>query len=92
MDKIAMEKRVSLTELSKLAEETDEVDKKLDAEQIKLKDQKEFIIDSRLGWFFIPNSMTIGAFGVKDIFTGIEVGISRDTIRALIAPILIIVF
>ena len=59
MDKIAMEKHVSLTELSKLAEETDEVDKKLDGEQIKLKDQKEFIIDSRLGWFFIPNSIKL---------------------------------
>lgn len=59
MDKIAMEKRVSLSELSKLAETDDTIDRKLDAEQIKLRKKNDFILDSRLGWHFIPDSIKI---------------------------------
>ncbi len=60
MGDIALEKGISLLELSKLAEQSDEVDKLLDARQIEFgKKEKNAVIDSRLGWHFIPQATKI---------------------------------
>jgi len=60
MRSIAEEKNISLLELSALAEKTDEVDKLLDARQTELGSSgKNLILDSRLGWYFIPKAIKI---------------------------------
>lgn len=61
MGELAIKKGISLMEMSKKAEnDNGEIDKILDNEQKKLNESKENIIfDSRLGWFFVPNSFKI---------------------------------
>lgn len=60
MRKIAEEHKLTLIELSKLAETKKWVDKELDNRQIKLgKKEDDFIIDGRLSWHFIPKSIKI---------------------------------
>lgn len=60
MGKLAEERGISLLELSKLAEKDSSIDHALDERQIQLgKTQDNFVIDSRLGFHFIPNSIKI---------------------------------
>lgn len=60
MREMAKEKGVTLLQLSKQAETNKSIDKELDKKQIKLgKKQDNFVIDSRLGFHFIPNSKKI---------------------------------
>jgi len=60
MREIAKEKGISLLELGKIAEKETWIDKLLDKKQIELgKKGDNFIIDSRLGFHFIPNSIKI---------------------------------
>jgi predicted cytidylate kinase len=60
MREIAAKRGVTLLELSKIAETDRSVDKELDDYQIKFgKEENDFIIDARLGWHFIPNSIKI---------------------------------
>ena len=60
MRKIAEEHKITLAELNKRAEKEDWVDKELDSRQIKLgKEEDNFIIDGRLSWHFIPQSIKI---------------------------------
>ena len=60
MGEIAVEKGVSLLELSRIAEKSREIDELLDKKQSNLgKTQDNFVIDSRLGWQFIPRSVKI---------------------------------
>lgn len=60
MREIAIKRGVTLLELSKLAEKDASVDKELDERQIRLgKEEEDFIIDARLGWHFIPNSIKV---------------------------------
>ena len=60
MRAMAEERDISLLELSKLAESDKSIDKELDERQIKLgKKENNFIIDSRLGFNFIPDSLKI---------------------------------
>ncbi|MBI2675120.1 MAG: nucleoside monophosphate kinase [Candidatus Aenigmarchaeota archaeon] len=59
MRQIAKEKKISLLELSNIAEQGIETDSRLDDMQIKLKGQDNFVLDSRLGWHFLPNSLKI---------------------------------
>jgi len=57
---IARKKNFSLAELNKLGEKEDWTDKQADKWQEDLgKDEDNFIIDSRLGFHFIPNSIRI---------------------------------
>ena len=60
MRDMAEERGITLLELSKLAEEDSAVDKEID-ERNKILAEKEndFVIDSRLAWYFIPNSLKI---------------------------------
>ncbi|MBW2965791.1 cytidylate kinase family protein [Candidatus Woesearchaeota archaeon] len=57
---IAEEKKISLLELSKLEEEDRSIDEEVDQRQINLgRNEDNFVIDSRLGFHFIPNSVKI---------------------------------
>ena len=56
MRQIALDKGISLNELSKQAESDKSIDKELDKKQIALKNKDNFIIDGRLTAFFIPNA------------------------------------
>lgn len=57
--KIALKKGVDLIKLSKLAESDPSIDKEADEMQKALNKEDDFVIDSRLGAFFIPDSIKI---------------------------------
>jgi len=60
MRDMAVEKGISLLELSELAEKDRSIDTSLDNRQMQLgKNENNFLIDARLGWHFIPNSIKI---------------------------------
>jgi len=59
MREMAKERKVSLLELSKQAEEDRSIDKELDKKQTRLKKEDNFVIDSRLGFYFIPKSIKV---------------------------------
>ncbi len=55
--KVAKEKGVTILELMKLEESDPSIDMAIDAEQVKLgKEQRDFVLDSRLGAYFIPHA------------------------------------
>jgi len=56
MREMAKEKKISLLELSRLAEKDKSIDRELDKKQIQLGKKNNFVIDSRLAAFFIPNA------------------------------------
>ena len=60
MREIAKKRGISLLELSKLAEKDKSIDIELDKRQAELgKKEDNFVMDSRLGWHFIPNSIKV---------------------------------
>jgi len=60
MRKIASQKGISLAELSSIAEGDPEVDKEIDRSQKEFMDANDnFVIDSRLGWYWAPNSFKV---------------------------------
>lgn len=60
MREIAKERNLSLEDLGKIAESDRSIDQALDQRQIKLgKEEDDFIIDGRLSFHFIPNSIKI---------------------------------
>jgi cytidylate kinase len=60
MREMAEERKISLLELSKIAEKDRSIDEELDQRQIDLgMEEDNFVIDSRLGFHFIPNSIKI---------------------------------
>jgi cytidylate kinase len=57
---IAEEKGISLIELSKLEEKDPSIDREVDRKQKELGEKKDnFVIDSRIGFHFIPKSVKI---------------------------------
>jgi len=57
---IAEERRISLLELGKIEEQDRSFDEEVDQRQIGLgKNEDNFVIDARLGFHFIPNSVKI---------------------------------
>ncbi len=57
---MAEEKGITLLELSKIAEKDPSVDKELDAYTTKFgKEQDNFVLDARLGFHFIPESIKV---------------------------------
>jgi len=56
MREMAKQRKISLLELSKRAEKDKSIDKELDKRQIQLGKRDNFVIDSRLAAFFIPQS------------------------------------
>jgi len=60
MRDMAEERKISLIELGKIAETDRSIDEELDRRQIELgRNEDDFIIDSRLGFHFIPNSVKV---------------------------------
>lgn len=60
MGSLAMERGLSVLELSKLGESDKSIDEEIDKRQVELgKKEDNFVIDSRLGFHFIPNSVKI---------------------------------
>ena len=60
MRMLATNKKISLIELSKLSEKDDSVDKELDEIQLEIgKTMDNFVMDSRLGFHFIPDSFKV---------------------------------
>lgn len=59
MRKIAKERNISLIKLSELAESDLSIDQEIDNYTKELARQDNFVIDSRLAYYFIPNSIKI---------------------------------
>lgn len=59
MRSIAKKKKYSLMKLSKLAEKSNILDRELDKKQIELKYKNNFVIDGRVSFYFIPNSIKV---------------------------------
>ncbi len=60
MREMAKDRGISLEELGELAKKDISIDKALDDRQVRLgKEEDDFIIDGRLSFFFIPNSLKI---------------------------------
>ena len=60
MRTLAAKKKMSLLELSEVAEKDKKVDEELDAAQVELgKKEDNFVLDSRLGYHFIPHSFKV---------------------------------
>ncbi len=60
MRQMATERGIDLLTLNKIAEKDKSVDKELDERQINIgKKEDNFVIDARLGWYFIPHSIKI---------------------------------
>lgn len=56
----AQEQELSLNELERQAETDPQFDTKLDEHQVELgKTKDDFVMESRLGWYFIPDSVKI---------------------------------
>ena len=60
MRQLATKSGVSLEEFGKMAQQDSSIDKQLDDRQVKLgREEDNFIIDGRLSFHFIPNSIKI---------------------------------
>ena len=59
MRSIANERGISLEELSLIAETDDSIDKALDDRNLEIGKLENIVIDSRLGFYFIPNSFKV---------------------------------
>jgi len=59
MRQIARKERKTLLELSKESEKSFRVDRKLDSMTRELRNKDRFVIDSRIGWHFLPESIKI---------------------------------
>jgi CMP/dCMP kinase len=58
--KLALEKRITIDKLNSLGEKEDWTDKKIDDSQKELGEKENnFIIDGRLSWYFIKDSINI---------------------------------
>lgn len=82
MRNIAISMGISLNELSTIAENDDgKIDKKIDNENRKLRNEDNFVIDSRLAFHFIPESFKV--------FLDLPLEISKERIMSnlLINPL-----
>lgn len=59
MREIASRKGISLLELSRLAETDKKVDEELDRRQVELGKKGNLVLDSRLGFHFVPGSFKV---------------------------------
>lgn len=59
MRDIANKRGISLMELNKIAEEDSSIDKELDDRNTEIGKQADIVIDSRLGFHFIPESFKV---------------------------------
>ncbi len=71
--RMAAERGMTLAELNRLGEKESWTDEQADEYQRTLAKEEDFVMDSRLGWFFIPDSIKIflrvdERIGAKRIF------------------------
>lgn len=59
MRSIANKKGISLAELNKIAETDDSIDKSLDDHNLEIGKMENIVLDSRLGFYFIPDSFKV---------------------------------
>ena len=60
MRQLAKERGITLDETSKIAERDKSIDEEIDKRQVKFgKEKDNFVIDGRLSWHFIPDSIKI---------------------------------
>lgn len=60
MRDMAAERGMTILELSRSAERHDTIDREIDARTVQLAEREdEFVIDARLGWHFIPESLKV---------------------------------
>ena len=57
--KLARKKKISLLKLCNLTEKSDFVDKELDKRQLAIRNKDNFVIDGRISFYFIPESIKI---------------------------------
>ena len=75
---IAQKYQMTTLELNKYAETHPEIDEEIDSTFKSLSDSTDLIVDSRLAWFFIPNSFKV--FLQTDVFVAAN-RISNDNQR-----------
>lgn len=59
MRSIANDRKISLAELGKIAETDDSIDKILDDHNLEIGKMENVVLDSRLGFYFIPESFKV---------------------------------
>jgi predicted cytidylate kinase len=59
MGEMAMKRGITLLELSKLAEKDRQIDADIDAKTVELGKKDDLVLDSRLGFHFLPESVKI---------------------------------
>lgn len=59
MRRIAKKRRISLLELGRMAEKSRAIDREVDNMTKKLGKRDNFVMDSRIGWHFIPKSIKV---------------------------------
>ena len=60
MRQMAAEREVSILELSRTAEDSNAIDREIDARTVRLAEEGgDFVMDARLGWHFIPDSTKV---------------------------------
>ncbi len=80
---ITKERKITLAEFNKLAEKTPSVDQSIDEELRKLRDQNDIVIDSRLGFYWIPESFKVyldlsADVAIARIYTDANLNVSRS--------------
>ncbi len=56
---VAVQKGISLMDLNKMAESTNEIDFLIDGKSKEIAEMKNVVMDSRLGFYFIPESFKV---------------------------------
>lgn len=60
MREMAAERGISILELSRAAEQRQDIDREIDARTMRLaRERDNFVMDARLGWHFIPDSIKV---------------------------------
>lgn len=57
--KYLKEKKLTLAEFNKMAEDDPELDQRIDAKLRELREQEDIVVDSRLGFYWIPESFKV---------------------------------
>lgn len=60
MREMADERRMTILELSRVAEDDESIDREIDERSARLAESgRSFVMDARLGWHFVPNSVKV---------------------------------
>lgn len=60
MREMAEERGMTILELSRMALDADSIDREIDDRTVRLAEESDhFVMDARLGWFFIPHSFKV---------------------------------